>query len=283
MRRLPTATRLLLALVLPLLLGGCLDVEERWRFDEEGGGTWRLEVRWNADILRRAGDALGDRAMAKLAEPPFPLTKAAWRGLLASAPGLAIDTLEEEIENGGWRRLTVAVRFRRLADLFALEILAGRRARVQAVEEDGERICRLEMGVLRAVPVLDPVAAILRAEASGADRAEGEEPADPPLLGRYGLRRPDAERVWQLVGPRLQEARIRFVVEVPGDLTRVGDAPQQGGETSATFDFDFAALQRAETKRQIALAWRVGRIDTPPAVDNAGADAAPEAAAPEKR
>ena len=270
----------LLLLLAACVLPGCVEVEERWSFAADGGGSWRLQVRWNADILRRASDALGDEAMEKLAQPAFPMTKAEWSDLLASAPSLSVRTLEEEIEDRGWRRLTVELGFHKLDDLFSLEVLGGRKAKVETTpSEDGGRICRMEMEVLRAVPVLDPVAAILRAEENGTAAPEGDEPQDPPLLERLGLRRPDAERVWQLVGPRMADVRFSFVVETPQEVIELAGQPVDDGEIEARFAFDLEALKKPGTKRQISLGWRVGRIDRAPSVDNAGAGQAAEAGA----
>ncbi len=48
---------------------------EEWTFDEKGGGTYALTVRWNADLWRRVEEVLGARVMERLVGRPFPLRK----------------------------------------------------------------------------------------------------------------------------------------------------------------------------------------------------------------
>jgi len=268
--------RVAVALVLPVLLAGCSEVEETLVLAGDGSGTYALSVRWNADLWRRAIEHVPSANRERLVGHPFPLDAAAWRDGLDGLEGVTVTTLEERTGEGGWQELAVELSFRSLPDLFRWEVLARRSAKLTVERrgegEDAPRIARLEMAPLVFVPVFDPVAALLDAVARPPPPAEGlRAHRDPPPLGRFGLERDAAEDLWRLVGPRVAEATFTFDVTVRGRIEETGPRGRRTGDDTARCAFDFAALRDAATDRRVVATWRVPRVeDPPPAFNHAG-------------
>ncbi|MDJ0975477.1 MAG: hypothetical protein QNJ98_13515 [Planctomycetota bacterium] len=256
------------------VLAGCVEVEETIRFDSKGGGTYRLDVRWQADLWQRLGGVVGTDVLKRVEGRAFPLRPRIWRNAVAGLPGIEAKTIEATAGSGGTRRLQVELTFRSLEDLFRIEMLARRSMRVttRPTKADPERrITTLEMRPITAVSVLDPVAAIFNAaDAPPAEAARRATPRDPAPLDRVGLKADEADMVRRLLEPALEGVRFTFRVEVPGVVLRAGGQAVSGRPEHAEQQFDFAALRNPRTDRRMRMAWRVRRLDTPPTLDHQG-------------
>ena len=267
MRGLPTRLLLPLVAVLALACTGCVEAEETLEIDADGGGRYRLVLRWNADLWRRVGDAVGDRARRALATPSVPMKASAWRDALEPIPGIEIVQLEEQVEDGGWKRLDVELRFQRLKDLWRFEFLGRRKLTVglaPGTTEGGTRKARIEMGLMKRFPVLDPVAALVRAERKRTARAPEGVRGDPDLMKRLGLSRERIQLVWDLAGPAIEEARLTFRLAVPrGVQERLEGASEQRAD-STTWTIGFGDLQSEEAPRSLWMTWQPRGTDTIP-------------------
>ncbi len=269
-------------LIAALALAGCVEATEKWEIESGGSGTYDLTVRWQADLWRRVGEVLGDRAMEGIHGAPFPMRKAQWWDGLAGLKGVEIVSLTTEAQDRGWRKLAVKLRFKRVADVFQWEVLSRRGARFvvekpEGGEDDDARICRMEMKPLVDVPVLDPLAALLNAIDNPPpleEAADGEERRkDAPPLQRLGIDRTDGELVWRMLKPELAKVKLRFELSTPGIILSKDGRRDSSESLSTSFEFDFAALRDAKTDRRLRCSWRVRPFDEPPALVNAGTKA----------
>lgn len=278
-RHLRTATALLLSLV--LLIGtGCTEVEETLSFDSKGGGTYRLVLRRDADLWQRVGGVLGKGVLARIEGRPFPLSAAAWRGAVEGVEGVTAAEIVEEDAGKGMRELRVVLEFASLEALLRVEPLARRSCEVtvKPVSKGSKvRMAELSMTPITALPVLDPLAALLNAiEAPPAEAAERASRRDPTPLRRLGVDKGEADMLRRLLDPALAKVRLRFRVEVPGTVLRVDGRSVGGSEEHGEQAFTFADLRSPETDRRVRVAWRVRELDAPPAARHKGdrADAA---------
>lgn len=252
--------RLLPLLLGCLLLAGCVEAEETWALDGEGGGIYALTVRWDAELWRRVGEVLGPQVMRRVATPGFPLRAAQWRDSLKDLQGVEVLALEESLEEGGVRRLSTRLKFRRVADLLRWEVLAGRRMQIEPPSGDAgaRRLARLSMEPIVHVPVLDRVAALAEAPPAAADPAA---PLDPPPLVRLGLD-PEALRlVGAMLKPALERVVLRVRCRLPGPLVSVRGRLQAGQTDTVDFTWSFDDLRRRTTDRTVRLRWDVRDID----------------------
>lgn len=257
----------LLGLVWAGLLAGCVEADETIVLDSDGGGTYRLSVRWNADLWRRAGDAIGDKARRALATPAVPLTAAAWRDAFEPVPGIEIVELEEKTQDGGWKQLRVELRFRHLRDLWRFEFLGNRNIRVgrdPKAAEGAARRARIDLDLLAQLPVLDPVAAIVRAERKGTARAPEGVRGDKDLMAKVGLSRERIGLVWDLVGPAIEKAKVSFTLEIAGRISARADGASDEKADRATWRIDFGDLQAEEAPRKTWLIWEPRSTDSIP-------------------
>lgn len=270
-----------LPVLLPILLGavalaGCVDAEEDWTFDDKGGGTYALTLRWNADLWRRASDVLGPGVMTRLQGRPFPLRAAQWRDGLAALKGVEILELAERDTDTGLREVALRVRFTHLRDLLRWEVLRRRTVRVEIVPqgEDADESpphCRVYMEPIAQVPVLDRLAALLDAVETPPPRAEGPAAArDPPPLERLGLDRGAADMVWRMVKKPLQQVRLRLRFRAPGRILTHRGRPVRDGSKPLEVEYDFAALRKPETDRTVPFTWQMRAFDQAPVVDQQG-------------
>ncbi len=258
-------------------LVGCVEVSESWAIESGGAGTYDLSIRWQADLWRRVSEVLGERTMKRLQGAPFPMRESEWRDGLTGLKGVEIQSLGTEEQERGWRKLSVKLRFQRVADLFQWEVLSRRPASftVETSPDDEDvRVCRMEMAPLIDVPVLDPLSALLNAidnppptEASASGEADRR---DPPPLERFGIDQPNAELVWRMLKPELATAKLGFTLATPGIILSRDGRADRSEELSTTFAFDLAALRDAKTDRRLRCSWRVRPFDEPPVLRNAG-------------
>ena len=262
--------RPLLAVLACLLLAGCVEAEEVWTLDGEGGGTYALSVQWDADLWRRVGEVLGPTVMRRFADPGFPLRAAQWRDGLRGLAGVEIVSLEETAGEGGARRIATTLKFRRVEDVLRWELLAGRRVRIQPPDPAGgdRPVATWAMEPLARVPILDAVAAVAEAEARPPPPA-GAGPAelDPPPLARLGLDRTAAGLVAAMLRPALERAVLRVRLELPGRVVGLRGQPAGDVGPTAAFSWSFADLRLAATDRTVRCRWEVRDIDRVPAVD----------------
>lgn len=266
--------RVLLLLTALLALPGCVEVEETIRFDGKGGGVYTLDLRWDADLLRRLAGVVGSDVMARIEGRSVPLRARVWREATQGVSGVEARRIETTDVGGGRRRLQVEIAFDSLADLLRIEMLARRSMRVvtrPAAPGSEQRIAELEMHPITAVPVLDPVAAILNAaDAPPAGARRRATPRDPAPLDRVGLKADEGALVRRLLEPALERVRFTFRVEVPGRVLRVGGAAIGGGPEHGEQAFDFATLRDPRADRRVRVAWQVRRLDAAPAIDHQG-------------
>lgn len=261
------ALPLLLGLVWAGLLAGCVEADETIALDSDGGGTYRLSVRWNADLWRRAGDAIGDKARRALATPGVPLSATAWRDAFEPVPGIEIVELEEETQDGGWKQLRVELRFRHLRDLWRFEFLGNRNIRVgrdPKTTSGGLRHARIDLDLMKQIPVLDPVAAIVRAERKGTARPPEGVRGDKDLMAKVGLSRERIGLVWDLVGPAIEKARVSFTLEIAGQVIDRADKATDEKADRTTWRIDFGDLQAEEAPRKTWMIWEPRSTDSIP-------------------
>src|SRR5688572_10745680 len=60
-------------------LGGCVEVDEDWKFARDGSGTYEVTVRWNANLLTLVKGAVGAEAVTAFEGRAFPLRLDEWR------------------------------------------------------------------------------------------------------------------------------------------------------------------------------------------------------------
>src|SRR5262245_52064484 len=113
----------LLAGVLALALGGCVESDESWKFARDGSGSYEVTLRWNADLLARVKDAVGPKVFGAFEGRAFPLRLEEWREGLKPLPHVEIKRLEERDVEGGWHEITALVEFGSLQDLLGWEVL----------------------------------------------------------------------------------------------------------------------------------------------------------------
>lgn len=249
--------------VAALLLAGCVEVDEQWTFDTRGGGTYALEVAWDADLWRRAHRAVGPKGTRMLVgRGAFPLSAAQVRDGLVGLEGVKLEAATDGVRADGRRVLSLRVAFRALDDLLKWEVLARRRMHLR-VERDGDgedapRRARFSMEPLTYVPVLDTVLA-LRARYE----REASQPAGPESLRRRLDLDPErAKLIWDMVRLPLAKTRIRVRVDTPGDALEQDGSPVRGASRSTTFTFDWARLRATPRRRGVSLAWHMSELDT---------------------
>ncbi len=270
--------RVAILLSVGLASAGCLQVDERWVFDDRGGGGVELVIDHDAALLAQVRATIGERALATLGAREVPLTIDAWRDLLADAEGVEVLALEEgAIEDGGGRRrFRLALRFEGIEHLARIEPFAARPWRLvgpDAGATGNARRARLEVHPFRRIPLIDPWLA-LRAGAKGADAASRDEPDARGILARLGIERDRAERLDAILAVRAREIRLACEVEVPGRLLEVAGERADSG-TTARSDFDIAALADANRDRALRIAWRVGELDRVIPFESPGDDPRP--------
>ena len=276
--------RLLLASALFALLGlsGCVEAEEEWAFDEKGGGTYALTVRWNADLWRRVGDVLGARVMKRLVGDPFPLRRSAWADGLRGLEGVEVLSLEQGDTENGMRQIAAKLKFKRVADLLGWEVLARRTIRMGPAPAPGEKpsrekpaICKLYMEPIARVPVVDRVGALLNAVEKPPAKAEGPAAAqDPGPLERFGLERETADLVWRMVKLPLARVKLTVRLKVLGEIVEENEQPALVRGRTFERSWDFAALRNPKSDRRVRFAWRPRAFDIAPTVKHTG-DRAP--------
>ncbi|MHC5011053.1 MAG: hypothetical protein ACYTG6_08905, partial [Planctomycetota bacterium] len=237
----------------------------------DGAGTYALRVRWHADLRRRLTAIVGPEAMARCEGRAFPLDAATWREGLEACENVVIEALEEVEAEGGWREISLRIRFTRLEDLLAWELLSRRTfdlrfvSRATGDEVTAERVeegdhAELRMQPFTHLPVLDPLARALEALAAGDPRtpeASSRQEASP--FDRWGVERARADRVQTILAPQLETVRLTVTVRPSGAVTHVGgvlvDTPDE-----AVFALDFDAIRRRED-RAIRMRWRPRLLD----------------------
>jgi hypothetical protein len=272
--------RAVLLLVAALALAGCVEADETWRLAADGTGTYALRVRWDRGLLVRAGAIVGGDALRRLEGRGFPLGEGALRDTLAGLEGVVVEEVAQEDLEGGSRELRVRLRFRRLTDLLAWEVLARRAVRVRAEGVGGDD-ARAEwtMEPLRDVPVVAPLAAVARAQGLPPTPKESDGSSEPTPLERLGVRAEDGDLLAAMMKPALAKVRFRFRWELPGPVTSVGGrAPAHANatETTAATEVSFADLV-SDRDRRVRVTWRPATFDAVPDVDRTG-DAPPQEA-----
>ncbi len=256
----------LAAALVTLLLAGCVEVEERLQLEREGNGLYTLSLRWNADLLARVRDTVGERALAAFEGRPFPLDVGHWRDGLAMLPGLKIQRLEEQEDGAGWRKIEALVAFDRLESLLRWELLAGRPLSIAA--EGGERQARLTMEPLRRLPLLDPLREALEARRAPPPAGPPSEARrDPAPLARLGLTDEQVQLVERMLAPHLDKLRLSFTVAPAGRVLATGPNVVEEQPTSARFAWTWADLL-AGKPRTLELRWRAGEFDTLPLLEH---------------
>jgi hypothetical protein len=266
-----------LTVLLALPLGGCLEVTERLTLEREGNGTYHLTLRWDADLLARVRDHVGERALQAFEGRAFPLSSTALRDGLAPLSGVRIERLDEAAGEAGWRAIDLQVRFDSLEALLRWEVLASRPFTLGPAGEG--RMARLRMRPIERLPVLDPVREAFEARAGPPVRTvPAEAQKDPAPWARLGW---DEARLLQLerwLVPALERVRLSFEVAPAGRVLQAGASAESQEERSARFTWRWADLL-ARVPREVDLRFQAGEFDTIPEVrqppEQAPADAAP--------
>ena len=258
--------RPLAAALLALLFSGCVEVEERLALERDGNGLYTLTLRWNADLLARVRDTVGDGALAAFEGRPFPLDVGHWRDGLAMLPGLTILKLDEQDDGAGWRKIEARVAFDKLESLLRWELLAGRPLSIAA--EGGERQARLTMEPLNRLPLLDPLREALEARRAPPPAGPPSEARrDPAPLARLGLAEEQVLLVERMLAPHLDKLRLSFTVAPAGRVLASGPNVAEEQPAFARFAWTWADLL-AGKPRTVELRWRAGEFDTLPFLDH---------------
>lgn len=258
-------SRPFVAALLGLLLAGCVEVEERLTFEREGNGLYAVTLRWNADLLARVRDSVGERALQAFEGRPFPLDVGHWRDGLAMLTGLKILHLKEQEDGAGWRKIEVQIAFDRLESLLRWELLAGRPLSIAA--EGGERQARLTMEPLRSLPLLDPLREAMEARRAPPPAGPASEARkDPAPLARLGLTNEQIELVERMLAPHLAKLRLTFVVAPAGRVLATGPMAVEEQPASARFAWTWVDLL-AGKPRALELRWRAGEFDKIPVLE----------------
>ena len=253
------------AALLGLLLAGCVEVEERLTFEREGNGRYTVSLRWNADLLARVRDTVGERALQACEGRPFPLDVGHWRDGLAMLTGLKIQRLEEQEDGAGWRKIEAEIAFDRLESLLRWELLAGRPLRIAA--EGGERQGRLTMEPLLRLPLLDPLREAMEARRAPPPTGPASEARkDPAPLARLGLTDEQIVLVERMLAPHLDKLRLTFAVAPAGRVLATGPMAVEEQPASARFAWTWADLL-AGKPRVLELRWRAGEFDKIPVLE----------------
>ena len=150
-RRIP----LQIGILMFVALAGCAEVDEVWQVRPDGGGRYKLSVRYNGDLLRRIRDVVGEARIRELSPRPLPLDVSVWRRTLAQVKGLKVIHCEERTTDGGMRELSLDVEFDSIRSMVAWEFLSCRTTTVtNANRDDGETVQTFTMNPLARVPVL---------------------------------------------------------------------------------------------------------------------------------
>lgn len=251
-----------------VLLGGCLHVEESFTFardSREGGGTYALSVRWNADLLQRVRDVVGPAVLERFQGRPFPLRLEEWRESLRALDHVDLKALEETVEPGGWRTLRTVVGFGRLEHLMAWEPLAGRSLSVEGPE--GDRPARLRMAPFARLPLIDRLRAA--ADARAAPDPVERAPRDLPPLERLGVEPGQAALLERLLTPALADLRLLSRITVAGRVRGASANAQRAEGSEAAFLWRWADLVAGST-RALEVTWTPGEFDAVPLWEQAG-------------
>ena len=249
----------LCCLALGLLLSGCVEVDEHFTFDAKGGGTYALKVAWDADLWRRAREALGSPAAKALQrKAPVPLRVAPIRDGLRDLPGVAIQELTEGTAPDGRRTLSLRVQFDALASLWRWEVLARRPMRLSVIQGGGQRTAQLAMQPLRHLTIVDDAVslrALVRRDPAQVTHPRGR-------FATWGLDRERLALLWDMVKVAIGKTVYRVRVDVPGTVRATNENPSMASEPSARFAFDWNALRKGARARRFSLTWSVSELDT---------------------
>jgi hypothetical protein len=254
---------ILLALLPAWCCAGCVEVEERLAFEREGNGTYRLEVRWDANLLTNVRAQIGEKALAAFAGTPFPLDAASWRDGLAGLAGVRVVRLEEGVGDAGWKSIALEVAFERLEHLLAWELLAARTTFEVAGPDDAGR-ARITFKPFEHLPVLDPLreAALALAEPPP-PRPPELDPRDLPPWERLGLEPAAVEQLRRLLSPALERVRLVSEVAPAGRVERAGDHSVSPSPERARFLWAWTDLL-AGADRTVDLTYKPGEFDKVP-------------------
>jgi hypothetical protein len=273
-------TRGVVAVLAALALAGCVEVDETWRLEADGTGTYALRVRWDRGLLVRAGAIVGGETLRRLEGRGFPLGAESLRDTLDGLEGVVVGEVVETDGGDGVRELRAKVRFRQVTDLLAWEVLAPRAVRIRA-EGLGSGDARGEwtMDPLLDVPVVGPLAEAARAQGLPPAPKEADGSSEPSPLERLGVRPEDTDLLAAMLRPPLGKVRFRFRWELPGAVTSVGgrDVDANATETtSAGVEVTFADLASGRDRR-VRVTWRPATFDVVPDVERGGRPAVPSA------
>ncbi len=251
-----------------LLTAGCYEAEESWVFDQEGGGRYELQVRWRADLWRRAERSLGKAAVARLLGPPLPLAPGPWEDSLAGVPGITLEEASRGEEPGGWQTFTLRFSFAKASDLAGVVLMRSRFIELGPTEADPAQ-CRFHMSVAPFLPVLDPIASLLVLDAAaGAVLARGlterEKARDPAPRVRLGLGGEEAPLFWKAVRLAVRKARVAIRIEAHGRFLELPEGAQRAEEGGMRLLLVDPARGGAAPRRDIDLRWSLGALDKPP-------------------
>ncbi len=288
---------LLLALSgLLLSLTACAELDEDLRLDPSGGGTYRVRISWDQDLLRQVAESVPRPVVARFAARLPPLDAATWRDTVAGVPGLRLVRAEDLAPSGGRRGVEVEVAFDDLSSLLGWEPFARRPLVVARRGPDGSPapegparagdVTTLEMDPLVRIPLLDGVADALRRVADGSrgDPRAGPAPGTgtPPAAGAaagdlddLGLDPSTASLLARIVRARLDEAHLVFRVTTPGAV-RAAPGARERGDRQATFTFGAERLGTARDRR-LSVSWEAAPSEGLSTLRHAGDAPVPEA------
>jgi hypothetical protein len=253
---------------------GCVEAQEEWTFGADGGGTYALRVRWNADLWHRVGSIVGGEVLRRVEGTPFPLRLAEWRDGLEGLEGVTVEEATEGEAGGGMREVSVRVGFRRVEDLLRWEVLAGRRVVVRKADDGA---VRLEMDPLDRVPVVGSLATVAAFLRSPPPPEPGADVREPGPVERLGVQLDDLDLLVRMLRPEVARARFAVGVEVTGTILEVGSSPPPDDGARALFEHAFDDLVEGRDRR-VRLVWRPRSLDVPPLVEHPGDAGAPPAA-----
>ena len=267
----------LLAAIFALALGGCVEVDEAWKFARDGSGTYDVTVRWNADLLARVKDAVGPNVMSAFEGRAFPLRLEEWREGLKPLPHVEVKRLEERDVEGGWHEIHAVVAFGTLQDLLGWEVLSRRTLRIDPPNAD--RLVKIHMTPLTRLPVLDALRAAEEARKTPPPAAEAENAQrDPPPLERLGVDAATQVLVERMLAPVLPDVRFTFRFELAGRVRSASAPATKATGSSVEYVWRWEDLVPGRS-RSIDVTYVPGEFDTVPLTANTGDAPAPAEAA----
>lgn len=259
-----------------------MEVEEKLVLSGSGEGSYSLAVRYDEGLLARLHALLGPTPFDRLGGHELPPLAGAALALSLRGLGTLTDVeAEDERLAGGWRRVAVRCRFKRLPDLLEWEPFRRRAWRLVPASEEaaaaGGAVHRLHVAPYERLPLLDPAAAWLAMpplpDAATPPATAPVGPREPSLAERLGLEPRTLSLLRDVLAPRLAEVQLAFSVEFEGRVVDVeGERTTQEAQ-AASLRLEGGDLLAPGVSRRLAVTWAASTLDLLEPLENAGAPA----------